>query len=198
LRAYAAAVRVLLDGGAVDGDRLTLDIPRPVPIWVAALGPRAMRLAGEIADGVLLNWCPPERVAFARERIREGAERAGRDPAAVRVGVYVRSVVGQGTAGDAGLRKAAAEYASYPPYRRQFEEAGLGKEAGRAAAGDVPEALLDAVSLRGDAAAASRRREAYRDAGADLPVVYPVATLEPVSSILGTLFGLAPAPAVED
>jgi len=122
LRAYATAVRVLLDGGAVDGERLTLDIPRPVPIWVAALGPNAMRLAGEIADGVLLNWCPPERVAFARERIREGAERAGRDPASVRVGVYVRSVVGQGAAGDDGLRTAAQGYASYPAYRRQFEE----------------------------------------------------------------------------
>ena len=31
-----------------------------------------------MADGVLLNWCPPERVPFARERVREGAEAAGR------------------------------------------------------------------------------------------------------------------------
>ncbi|MFL5766691.1 MAG: LLM class flavin-dependent oxidoreductase [Actinomycetota bacterium] len=198
LRAYATTVRVLLNGGAADGERLTLDIPRPVPIWIAALGPRAMRLAGEIADGVLLNWCPPERVAFARERIREGAEAVGRDPGAVRIGVYVRSVVGQGTAGDAGLRKAAAEYASYPAYRRQFEQVGLADEARRAAEGDVPEALLGAVALRGDAESASNRLQAYRDAGADLPVLYPVATLDLVSSILGTVFGLAPAPAVED
>src|SRR3954451_21390624 len=198
LRDYATAVRVLLDGGEIEGERLTLDIPRPVPIWIAALGPRAMRLAGELADGVLLNWCPPERVAFARERVREGAEAAGRDPAAVRVGVYVRSVVGQGSAGDAGLRKAAAEYTSYPAYRRQFDDVGLGAEADRAAAGDVADTLLDAVALWGDAATAARRLQAYRDAGADLPVVYPVATLEPVSSILGTLFALAPAPAVED
>ncbi|MFL5738429.1 MAG: LLM class flavin-dependent oxidoreductase [Actinomycetota bacterium] len=198
LRSYVTAVRILLDGGELDGERLTLDIPRPVPIWIAALGPRAMRLAGEVADGVLLNWCPPERVAFARERIREGAEAAARDPAGVRVGVYVRSVVGQGAAGDIGLRRAAAEYASYPAYRRQFDDVGLGAEAERAAAGDVPDSLLDAVALRGDAATAARRLQSYRDAGADLPVVYPVATLEPVSSILGTLFALAPAPAVAD
>jgi alkanesulfonate monooxygenase SsuD/methylene tetrahydromethanopterin reductase-like flavin-dependent oxidoreductase (luciferase family) len=198
LRSYVTTARDLLDGAEVDGERLTLDIPRPVPIWIAALGPRAMRLAGEIADGVLLNWCPPERVAFGRERIREGAEAARRDPADVHVGVYVRSVVGQGARGDAGLRKAAAEYASYPAYRRQFEDVGLATEAERAAAGDVPDALLDAIALRGDAATASRRLQAYRDAGADLPVVYPVAALEPVSSILGTLFALAPAPAVED
>ena len=198
LRSYVTTVRVLLDGGPVDGERLTLEIPRPVPIWIAALGPRAMRLAGEVADGALLNWCPPERVAFARERIREGAESAGRDPAAVEVGVYLRSVVGQGIAGDDALRRAAAEYASYPAYRRQFEDAGLGDEAARAASGDVPDALIDAVALRGDPGAAARRLDAYRDAGADLPVVYPVATLEPASSVLGSLFALAPVPAVED
>jgi alkanesulfonate monooxygenase SsuD/methylene tetrahydromethanopterin reductase-like flavin-dependent oxidoreductase (luciferase family) len=198
LRSYVASVRTLLDGGTADGHRLTLDIPRPVPIWIAALGPRAMRLAGEIADGVLLNWCPPERVSLARERIREGAEAARRDPADVRVGVYVRSVAGQGAAGDAALRAAAAQYASYPAYRRQFEDAGLGDEARRAAAGDVPDALLDAVTLRGEPGRAGARLDGYREAGADLPVVYPVATGEPQSSILGTLFALAPAPAVEE
>ena len=40
-----------------------------------------MRLAGEIADGVLLNWCTPERVRSASSELREGAESAGRDPA---------------------------------------------------------------------------------------------------------------------
>ena len=201
LRDFVRTVRTLLDGAEVKSARLSLDPGAAVPIWIAALGPRAMRLAGEVADGVLLNWCPPERVAFARERIREGAEAAGRDPASIRVGVYVRAAVGQGAPGDAGLRMAAAEYASYPSYRRQFEDAGLGKEAERAASsdgGDVPDALLDAVALRGDAASALRRLEAFRQAGADLPVVYPVATLEPVSSILGTLFALAPVPALED
>ena len=162
-----------------------------------------MALAGEIADGVLLNWCPPERIAFARERIAEGAERAGRDAASVEVGVYVRASVGQGGTAKVALRRAAREYASYPAYRRQFEEVGLGKEAVAAAnagpdGAGVPDALLDAVTLHGDAPRALGRLRAYREAGADVPIVYPVATLEPVSSVLGTLFALAPVPAVED
>src|SRR5436853_293591 len=131
LRDFVRTVRTLLDGAEVKSARLSLDPGAAVPIWIAALGPRAMRLAGEVADGVLLNWCPPERVAFARERIREGAEAAGRDPAAVELGVYVRSAIGSGAAGDEALRRAAGEYASYPAYRRQFEDVELGAEAGR-------------------------------------------------------------------
>ena len=59
---------------------LRLPLPAPVPIWIAALGPKAVRLAGEIADGVILNWCTPERVAEARDAIRAAAGEAGRDP----------------------------------------------------------------------------------------------------------------------
>ena len=97
----------------------------------------------------------------------------------------------------AGQPVAPEDVQQVETYRRQFEDVGLATEAERAAAGDVSDALLDAIALRGEAATASSRLQAYRDAGADLPVVYPVATLEPVSSILGTLFALAPAPAVE-
>jgi alkanesulfonate monooxygenase SsuD/methylene tetrahydromethanopterin reductase-like flavin-dependent oxidoreductase (luciferase family) len=182
--------------------RLSLDPGGRVPIWIAALGPRAMRLAGEVADGVLLNWCPPERVAFARERIAEGARAAGRDPAEVTVAVYVRACVEQdGSAALRALRSAAAEYASYGAYARQFRAVGLGEQAAAAAsargAGDpdaVPEDLVRAVCLLGERAGALERLDAYREAGADLPVVYPVAVGEPAPSILGTLLALAPGP----
>lgn len=206
LRAYVGTVRRLLAGerAEVDGrpERLWLELPSPPPIWISALGPRAMRLAGEIADGVLLNWCPPERVAFARERIREGAEAAGRDPASVTVAVYVRACVGPDEdAALAALRAQAGTYASYPAYRRQFHQVGLGELADRAAAAhgagrpeEVPEALVRAVCLLGDVAAAAERFTAYRDAGADLPVVYPVPCLDPRSSVVGTLLALAPRP----
>ena len=60
---------------------------------------------------------------------------------------------------------AAAEYASYPTYARQFEAMGVEPSA---------EAVVEAVCLRGDPDRAKERLEAYREAGADLPVVYPV------------------------
>jgi alkanesulfonate monooxygenase SsuD/methylene tetrahydromethanopterin reductase-like flavin-dependent oxidoreductase (luciferase family) len=68
------------------------DLP-PAPVYLAALGPQMLRLAGEIADGALLNWATPERIAVSRERIDAGAARAGRDPGAVPMTMYIRVCV---------------------------------------------------------------------------------------------------------
>ena len=72
LRAYVEGIRGLV-GGSAPGAALRLPLAVPVPIWIAALGPRAVRLAGQIADGVILNWCTPERVGEARDAIRAAA-----------------------------------------------------------------------------------------------------------------------------
>jgi 5,10-methylenetetrahydromethanopterin reductase len=211
LRAYTGDVRALLAGESVGEERrgerfrLGLAVERPLPVWIAALGPRATALAGEIADGAILNWCTPERVAEARRTIDGAARAAGRDPGEVTISVYVRAVVGQEREHALpALRAAAAQYASYPAYASQFEAMGLGDEARAAAEAlrsgrldAVPESLIRAVAVVGDAAGASTRLEAYRRAGADVVVVYPVAVLDPVSSILATVFALAPRPAVE-
>ena len=98
------------------------------------------------------------------------------------------------------LRRAAGEYASYPSYARQFSAVGLGEEAAAAARAhrsgrtrEVPEALVRAVALVGDPAAARERLEEYRTAGADLRVVYPVVGgTEPVRRLTATLRALAP------
>jgi alkanesulfonate monooxygenase SsuD/methylene tetrahydromethanopterin reductase-like flavin-dependent oxidoreductase (luciferase family) len=65
----------------------------PAPVYLAALGPQMLRLAGEIADGALLNWATPERIAVSRERIDAGAARAGRDAGAVPMTMYIRVCV---------------------------------------------------------------------------------------------------------
>ena len=196
-------LRALLSGEGVERPegslRLSLDPGSRVPLWISALGPRAMRLAGEIADGVLLNWCPPERVTFARDRVAEGAASSGRDPADVVVAVYVRSWVGEDEAAAMpALKAAAGQYASYTAYARQLEESGLGEPARAAAEAhrsgrpdDVPESLVRAVCAVGDAA--PERLAAFRGAGADLAVVYPVSVGEMAPSIERTLLELAPA-----
>jgi alkanesulfonate monooxygenase SsuD/methylene tetrahydromethanopterin reductase-like flavin-dependent oxidoreductase (luciferase family) len=205
LRRMVEALRLLFAGEPVtwEGRRIRLAAPmaRPVPIWIAALGPRAVRLAGEIADGVLLNWCTPERVAEAVAAGRGSAVAAGRDPGELTVAVYVRANLAEPP--DAAvdvLRPAAGEYASYPAYARQFEAMGLGEEARRGATAhaagrpdEVPEELVRAVALVGPAAQARERLEAYRAAGADLPVVYPV--VDPDAGpgpVAATLRALAP------
>ncbi len=92
MRETVTAVRRLLQGETVtiDGEFVRLrDValdwsgaaarPRDVPILIGATGPRMLELAGEIGDGVLLNYLvPPVYNDDALERIAVGAERAGR------------------------------------------------------------------------------------------------------------------------
>lgn len=200
LRELVTTLRRLLDGEPVEIEgralRLSLVPEDRVPIWISALGPRAVRLAGEVADGVLLNWCTPERVRTATAELREGAEAAGRDVSEVTVAVYVRASLGASDeACMRALQAATGEYASYPAYARQFALMGFEEESREAAAAHasgrpevVPEDLVRAMTLVGEPLAARGRVEAFREAGADLPVIYPVATSEdPIGSVARTL-----------
>jgi alkanesulfonate monooxygenase SsuD/methylene tetrahydromethanopterin reductase-like flavin-dependent oxidoreductase (luciferase family) len=67
-------------------------LPADARIVVAAMGPKMCALTGAEADGVFLNWMTPEKAAWARERVHEGAAAAGREPPPV-FG-YVRVAVG--------------------------------------------------------------------------------------------------------
>lgn len=188
LREQVDALRRLFRGERVGDRSLSLELDQPPPIWISALGPRAVELAGEVADGVLLNWCTPERVGEARSAALRAADRAGRERPPT-VAVYVRGLLGRDRT---PLGQMASQYASYPAYARQFDAMGVGDEA-RAAAAGSPEGLVSAVCLPADAAAARSRLRAYRDAGAELPIVYPVvAGREGADDAFVTLRALAP------
>ncbi len=107
MREYVSATRALLRGEAVSPGAVIAeaaggapgwpqsaslgrtDLP-PAPVYLAALGPQMLRLAGEVSDGALLNWATPERIAASRAEVAAGAARAGRDPAAVPLTMYIR------------------------------------------------------------------------------------------------------------
>lgn len=212
VRSYVRLLRAILSGESGAGDQgpgelgFKLELPPtvPVPIWVAALGDGMVRLGGELADGVLLNWCTPERVGASRSLVTEAADRAGRDPAAVTVAVYVRACLGlEEAASMEALKEMTGRYAAIPHYRRQFESMGLGEEAVLGAKAfqarrldDVPDRLVNAVTVSGGRRDALRRFAAYREAGADLVICYPVIALDPFSSLLGTVLGAAPSPSL--
>jgi hypothetical protein len=59
-------------------------------MYLGALGPQMLHLAGECYDGAALNWCAPEQTLWSRERVAAGALRAGRDPRDVRIHQYIR------------------------------------------------------------------------------------------------------------
>jgi 5,10-methylenetetrahydromethanopterin reductase len=92
LEAYATAVRGLTRGETVSyhGRELRLEWrTRPVPVWIAAGGPRTMALAGRVADGVLLGAGLSEDVVRdAVGRVRGAAEDAGRDPDDVEIWIF--------------------------------------------------------------------------------------------------------------
>jgi alkanesulfonate monooxygenase SsuD/methylene tetrahydromethanopterin reductase-like flavin-dependent oxidoreductase (luciferase family) len=109
MREYVTEVRGLLEGdlitagSIVTGGGTTRGAPGwpqsaalgleglpPAPVYLAALGPQMLRLAGEVADGALLNWATPDRIAFSRSRVDEGAARSGRDPGVVPLTMYIR------------------------------------------------------------------------------------------------------------
>jgi alkanesulfonate monooxygenase SsuD/methylene tetrahydromethanopterin reductase-like flavin-dependent oxidoreductase (luciferase family) len=86
---YVSAVREILNGGSANVDGYTTEAltrVHPVPIFVAADYPASLRLAGELADGVVTTiGMSPERVTQKVSTVREAAEKAGRDPAAIQI-----------------------------------------------------------------------------------------------------------------
>jgi 5,10-methylenetetrahydromethanopterin reductase len=85
LRRLLNMERVTFDGEFIHVNGIELDVvhgrrePRHVPIMIGATGDQMMELAGEIADGVVLNYCaPPEHNDRALELLEKGAKKSGR------------------------------------------------------------------------------------------------------------------------
>ncbi|MFE4500494.1 LLM class flavin-dependent oxidoreductase [Rhodococcus sp. NPDC056743] len=93
LRAGLAVIQELLAGRTVDfgGTHSRLCDPTPVPIYLAASGPRNLRLAGELTDGaILLSGVAPAPLAAAAGRVREGAASAGKTGVRMTVSAFCR------------------------------------------------------------------------------------------------------------
>lgn len=114
LRGYIEAVRELFTRRETEyqGKRIRLGwAPRPVPIYLAAEGPRTLELAGEICDGVIVNLgLQPDLVRDAVARVHAGARRAGRDPSTIDLWTLVRVNVTDDVT--AGIAEIAMELAS--------------------------------------------------------------------------------------
>jgi 5,10-methylenetetrahydromethanopterin reductase len=196
---YVAVVRAVLAGVAAGypgrvfrTGMVPLDSPalRPdLPVYLAALGPRMLELAGRIADGVILNLVSPAQAGQAAGLVRAAAAAAGRDPAAVEVVCVVHCCLSADPdAAAAAARDVVPRYVLHPAVPRLFGEEGgpaggvdlrpvrelllAGDRAGAAA--HVPQQVADAFVAHGDAAACLRRVAEYRSAGVDLPVVFPM------------------------
>jgi alkanesulfonate monooxygenase SsuD/methylene tetrahydromethanopterin reductase-like flavin-dependent oxidoreductase (luciferase family) len=120
---------------------------------VAAIGPRMLAIAGEIADGVLLDWPAPSYVMDAAAIVARGA--AGVERPRPWMGGYVFTAVG--SLGIAKLRKEAEHYAAIPSYAAHFarmsvgpmETVAYGEDASSLGRGLAPfDAVLDETVVR--------------------------------------------------
>jgi 5,10-methylenetetrahydromethanopterin reductase len=161
-----------------------------VPIVFAAMGPRMLRLAGAVADGVLLNvGASTDYVRWAVDQVYAGADDAGRDHSdltiAAWLSVYLTEIY------DEGLSKARAWLATMLSIPRQgellLEKSGLDTSIlteirahvnayphggdRQAAAQFVPVDVAEQLTLIGDEARVRERLAHYRAAGVQLPVV---------------------------
>jgi 5,10-methylenetetrahydromethanopterin reductase len=114
LRGYVETLRALLMSGRAQWQGRVLRLSwaaRRVPVYLAAEGPRTLELAGEVADGVIVNLgLVPEIVKRAVAQVEAGARRAGRDPSSIEVWVMCRVNVCENPA--AGLAEICMELAS--------------------------------------------------------------------------------------
>jgi alkanesulfonate monooxygenase SsuD/methylene tetrahydromethanopterin reductase-like flavin-dependent oxidoreductase (luciferase family) len=223
MRDYLLTVRRLVAGDAVNyhgevvtlqGVKLAISPPPHTPVYLGALGPEMLRLGGELADGVCLNWCTPEQIAWSRERIAEGAARTDRDPNSVQVVEYIRVCVDQdvdvarrafarSTMGYALGQRVPTERERQLGYRAHFERMGytealaeLDRMRQQGAAPDevadaFPPELLERVGYYGapEGAAAAFRRLAE---GLDVAIVRVVAARPGMTSVLAALRACRP------
>ncbi len=109
-------VRALLAGGVPDGwdgeGRMRIPIQN-VPIYLGAMGPAMLRLAGRVADGALPLLFPPRHYRVAAAQIAEGAAAAGRDVSSIDVAACIWCSVDQDA--EAARRPLAEKIAYYGP-----------------------------------------------------------------------------------
>ncbi len=205
LRQMLAGERVTFDGRTVRtrNFRLVSPPPAPVPIHVAALMPPMLEVAGEIADGVVLNFMPVEAVPRMLAHVRAGAERAGRDPSAIEVVSRFQLVVTDDVpAARSALRQMMGPYfatsvynrfvawCGFPDEAREIDAAWRAKDRTRNLAA-VTDEMVDRLAIIGSAAHCRERLAAFAAAGVTTPMIQPFLFDE--AAIWGTLESLAPA-----
>jgi alkanesulfonate monooxygenase SsuD/methylene tetrahydromethanopterin reductase-like flavin-dependent oxidoreductase (luciferase family) len=187
VREYVTLLRACLSGEKVDfvgdfyqvkGFRLGVRLGERRPkIVVGALNPAMLRLAGELADGVLLNYLPASHVAWSVEQVRTGG--------AAEVYAYVHAGICDREDGIDLARRDLFSYAVVDAYARSFERAGFATEVAAIreahAAGDrdaalaaVSDRMVDAIDVMGDEDTVHATMRSYAEAGVDVPVLMPL------------------------
>jgi len=190
IRMVASGERVNFEGKFYRVKNFRLAVPPPSPpvrVVLAALGPEMLELAGEIADGVVLNWIPPETVPISIEHLEAGAKKAGRTLGDFEIASFIRTcVTDEAGAAREALARDITGYATVDAYANFFRNAGFAEEvdlvnaAWRAgdrsgAVKQVSARFLDGLGVVGPEAFCRERIAEFARAGLTQPVIVPFA-----------------------
>jgi probable F420-dependent oxidoreductase len=159
---------------------------RPPKIYLAALNAPMLQLAGEVADGVLMNYSPPEAMPALIKEIHAGARKAGRNPADIDVGIYIRMCITEEESKAIDqFRRELATYAFVDSYNKMFAGYGLADEFAEVRRlwkegkrDEAPNAISDAsarkIAAFGGPQVGRDFVAKFRAAGVTHPVVFPI------------------------
>lgn len=181
------AIRAVLNGDAgYQGSTVTINRFRlatapagPIPIYVGALRPLMLRLAGQVADGVCLNLMPPRIVRLQLAEIRKGAEQVGRtltDEFGVMARLSVLITDDRASGREMLGRQFIGPYMAQPVYNRFLAWMGYEEEAAairegwaakdrEAVARATHDRLVDDLALVGDVGHVKQRLDEFAEAG---------------------------------
>jgi F420-dependent oxidoreductase-like protein len=193
MREYATAVRAMFRGEDPPGDNEKFPTsfhfmgyePRAdLPIYIAALSPAMLRLAGELGDGVMLWLCNPDYIRdVVVPEVTKGRERAGKALDGFDVVAAVpAAVTDDADAARNRLRSDLLPYFSLPFYRAMIERSGYDDDVAafdaamekgdpKAAVAEISDRFLDNLAAIGSQEEAEASIRRYQDAGATSPCV---------------------------
>jgi probable F420-dependent oxidoreductase len=195
VRESVQLVRAALSGERTDfegevfrsrGFRLGCPPDDPLPIYVAALRERMLRLAGEVGDGLIVNFFPLTALPQILRAYREGAAKMGRDAEGDEVVCRFQVCVTDDVPAARRLMRAAfAGYVATPVYNRFFTWCGFGEVAkgvadafaqrNRSAAAEaMTDDFIDRVAILGSASSCREQVAAFVEAGVTTPVIAPL------------------------
>ena len=188
--------RVTFDGEFIHVNNIELDVvhgrkePRNVPVYIGATGDRMLELSGEIADGVVLNYCvPPEYNLKALDLIEKGAKKAGRKLSDLDLPqLVVCSVDEDHDKAIDTTRELLTQYLAQQPHIAKASEVSsdivheiqsiLGwpatHEQIQKAKHLVPEELIHRITASGTPDEAKAKVQEYINNGCSCPILYPV------------------------
>ena len=192
LRAVIPVLREVFDGGRGPGGfKLETPPAHPIPIVLAALRDRMLRLGGELADGTFTNFLPLSATEHVVSRVREGE--GGREPTEVICRFFCIPGDGLDMA-----RFMFAAYATVPVYEAFFRGLGWGDAIDpmvaawrggdrKAALAAVPEELVREIFIVGSPAEMRARLEEYAARGITTFVLSPIAPPEQLPDLIDAL-----------